>query len=79
MPKTRKTWREKLEETGEKNGLPRVVEVNEKMSKKWGEGTCIIPAPLEVDGIMRLVPAGRLITINLIRETLAKRYQASFG
>jgi hypothetical protein len=79
MPKKRKTWREKLVETGEKQGLPRVVEVNEKMSKKWGEGTCVIPSPVEVDAVMKSVPRGKLITINQIREIMAKRYHASFG
>ena len=59
--------------------LPRVIEVNEKMSQKWGTGTCVIPAPLEVDGIMKQVPEGRLITINRIREKLAQKHGASFG
>ncbi len=76
MAKLRKSWREKLLES---HGLPRVVEVNEKMSKKWGTGTCVIPAPLDVDEIMKQVPAGRLITINQIREMLAKKHHASFG
>ena len=73
------SWREKLEKTAERNNLPRVVEVNEKMSQKWGTGTCVIPSPVEVDGIMKEVPEGRLITINQIRETLAKKHHASFG
>ena len=79
MAKLKSSWREKLKSTAEKNDLPKVVEVNEKMSKKWGEGTVVIPAPLEVDGIMKEVPEGRLITINTIREKLAKRHNASFG
>ena len=76
MAKLKKSWHEKLNEDQD---LPKVVEVNEKMSKRWGEGTCVIPAPREVDGIMRMVPDGRLITINQIRETLARRHNASFG
>ena len=76
MAKLKKSWREKLHEDQD---LPRVFEVNEKMSKKWGEGTCVIPAPLEVDGIIREVPEGKLITINQIREKLAKKHNASFG
>ena len=76
MAKLRKSWREKLADSKD---LPRVVEVNEKMSRKWGTGTVVIPAPIEVDGIMKLVPEGRLITINQIREMLAKRHNASFG
>jgi alkylated DNA nucleotide flippase Atl1 len=39
----------------------------------------VIPAPREVDEIMRSVPKGRLITINQIRERLAKRHGASIG
>ena len=79
MAKQKPSWREKLVTTAERNGLPKVVEVNEKMSKKWGEGTCIIPSPVEVDVIMKSVPAGKLITINIIREKLARKYNATFG
>ena len=79
MVKTRETWREKLGSTARRQNLPRVVEVNEKMSKKWGEGTCVIPSPLEVDAVMKSVPRGKLITINQIREVMAKKYHASFG
>jgi hypothetical protein len=79
MAKLRTSWKEKLLTTAEKNNLPRVVEVNEKMSKKWGEGTCVIPSPLEVDAVMKSVPRGKLITINQIREVMAKKYHASFG
>jgi len=68
-----------METQGEKNHLPRVIEINEKMSKKWGEGTVVIPSPLEVDGIMKSVPKGKLITINQIREVLAQKHQASIG
>jgi hypothetical protein len=76
MAKLRKSWREKLLDSKD---LPRVVEVTEKMSQRWGTGTVVIPAPVEVDGIMRQVPKGRLITINQIREMLAKKHGASFG
>jgi len=76
MAKLKKSWQKKLNDDRD---MPKVVEVNEKMSKLWGEGTCVIPAPREVDGIMRMVPRGRLITINQIREVLARRHNASFG
>ena len=76
MAKLRKSWREKLHDSRD---LPRVFEVNEKMSQKWGTGTCVIPAPMEVNEIMRNVPEGKLITINQIREMLAKKHNASFG
>ena len=70
MAKLKKTWTEKLNDDKD---LPRVIEIDERMSKRWGTGTCVIPAPREVNEIMRLVPRGRLITINQIREVLAKR------
>ena len=72
----RKSWREKLADSRD---LPKVVVIDEKMSKRWGTGTVVIPAPMEVDEIMRSVPVGRLITINEIREILARRHGATIG
>jgi alkylated DNA nucleotide flippase Atl1 len=74
--KKSKSWQEKLADSKD---LPKVVEINEKMSKRWGMGTCVIPAPKEVDEIMRKVPKGKLITINEVREKLAKKHRASIG
>jgi alkylated DNA nucleotide flippase Atl1 len=74
--KTRKSWQEKLADSKD---LPKVVEINEKMSKRWGTGTVVIPAPREVAEIMGKVPRGKLITINEIREILAERHCASIG
>ncbi|MBO8181638.1 MAG: MGMT family protein [Archaeoglobus sp.] len=71
-----KSWREKLEDSKD---LPKVVEISEKMRKRWGEGTVVIPAPKEVDEIMRKVPEGKLITINQIREKLARKHSATIG
>ena len=79
MVKFRETWREKLGSTAQRQSLPRVIEVNEKMSRKWGEGTCVIPSPVEVDAIMKSVPEGKLITINQIRAAMAAKYNATFG
>jgi alkylated DNA nucleotide flippase Atl1 len=74
--KRKKTWREKLADSKD---LPRVEVITEKMSKQWGTGTVIIPAPIEVDEIMKHVPRGKLITINKIREILAKTHGATIG
>jgi len=76
MAKPRKTWREKLEDSKD---LPRVVEITGKMSTRWGTGSVCIPAPIEVDEIMKQVPRGKLITINQIREVVAKRHGATIG
>lgn len=74
MPK--KSWREKLKDN---KGLPRVVKITGKMTKRWGTGTVVIPAPMEVNALMRKVPRGKLTTINEIRIALAKKYKASIG
>jgi len=71
-----KSWQEKLADS---KGLPIVEKITDKMSKKWGTGTVVIPAPKEVDEIMKKVPKGKLITINEIRVILAKRHGATIG
>ena len=76
MSKTAKSWQERL---ADDKGLPKVAEITDKMSKRWGTGTVVIPAPREVDEIMRQVPQGRLTTINQIRTVLARKHGASIG
>ena len=76
MAKARKSWREKLADSKD---LPKVVEINDKMSKRWGTGTVVIPAPREVDEIMKTVPRGRVVTVNQIRALLAQKHGASIG
>ena len=75
-PGERKSWQEKLADSKD---LPRVEPITDKMSKRWGTGTVVIPAPIEVDEIMRSVPIGRLITIDRIRDRLARKHGASTG
>jgi len=72
----RKSWSEKLKDS---KGLPKVEKITDKMSKRWGTGTVVIPAPTEVDEMMRRVPKGKLTTINEIRAALAKRHRATIG
>lgn len=74
--RTRKSWREKLADS---KGLPRVEPITPKMSARWGKGTVLLPAPSEVDALMKCVPAGKVTTINEIRSALAKKYQATIG
>ncbi len=76
MSKTHKSWQEKL---ADDKDLPKVVEINDKMSKRWGTGTVVIPAPKEVDGIIKQVPKGKLITTGQIRETVARKHGATIG
>lgn len=72
----KKTWREKLADSKD---LPKIEEVTKTMSQKWGTGKFVIPAPLEVDEIMKKVPYGKLTTINQIRGILAKKHKVNFA
>ena len=74
--KKKTSWQEKLADSKD---LPRVEKIDEKKSKRWGTGTFVIPAPIEVDQIMRKVPKGKLITINEIRQILAKKHKATIA
>jgi hypothetical protein len=76
MPKKKSSWQEKLQDS---KGFPKVVAIDGKMSKRWGSGTVVIPAPIEVDGFMRQVPKGKLTTINEIRQALAVKHRATIG
>jgi len=76
MMKTKKSWREKL---AKDHGLPKVVKIPPRMVKTWGRGTLVIPAPREVDQLMRRVPKVKLITINEIRAGLARKHKATIG
>jgi hypothetical protein len=75
LPK-KKSWSEKLQDS---KGLPKVEKITGKMSKRWGTGTVVIPAPMEVNEIMRKVPERKLTTINDIRAVLAKKHGATIG
>lgn len=79
MAKLKKSWQEKLKDSKD---LPKVVKVTPKMAGRFGTklgDTVVIPAPIEVNDIMKKVPKGKLITINQIREILAKRHCATIG
>jgi len=74
LPK--RSWSEKLKDSKD---LPKVEKITDKMSKRWGTGTVVIPAPIEVDEMMKKVPKGKLITLNEIRIALAKKHNATIG
>ena len=71
MSAKRKSWREKL---ANDNGLPKIMTLDEKSASKWGSGTCVVPAPREVDALMRKVRPGKLTTIDGLRRALAAKH-----
>ena len=74
MVKTRKSWREKLENPPK--GLPKVVTGPPKWEKRFGGRRVLVATPLLVDGLIRKVQRGKLVTIGQIRQRLSKDFEA---
>ena len=72
----RKTWQEKLSDSKD---LPKVVLLKESAQKHWKGKTIVIPSPIEVNEVMAEVPKGKLITIDEIRRTIARKHKADVG
>ena len=71
MPSRQRTWQEKLRDSKD---LPKVGKVTGPMARRFGRGTMVIPAPLEVDALMRKVRPGKTTTIDALRDQLAKKH-----
>src|SRR5580698_8022972 len=76
MKPRRKSWQEKL---ADNKGFPKVCPIDSTQSKRWGRGTFVIPAPMEVNELMRGVPKGKLTTIDELRKALALRHGATIA
>ena len=76
MSYQRKTWREKL---ADDKGLPRVFKIQPEKQKRWGKGTMAIPAPREVDALIRKIRKGRVATVNDLRAAIATKHRATVG
>ena len=76
MKTPKRSWQEKL---ADDKGFPKVFKIDATKSRRWGEGTFVIPAPREVDELMRRVPKGKLTTIDALRKALARRHGATIG
>src|SRR6059036_3111969 len=72
----RKSWREKLADS---KGLPKIGRVMGRMTKRWGTGTMVVPAPREVDALMKQVPRGKVTTINELRAALARQHRVDIA
>ena len=72
----RKSWKERLEND---LGLPQVKPIPSRMRRRHGQGTIVIPAPMEVAKAMYQVPKGKLTTVARIAETLARAHDATVG
>jgi alkylated DNA nucleotide flippase Atl1 len=79
----KKTWQQKLEDNKQ---MPKILRLEakfpcykalKKMGAKPGDSVVLAP-PLEVDGIMKRVPEGKLITLRDICEKLAKKHNTQY-
>ena len=74
--RSKKSWHERLHDS---KNLPEVKPIPPRMRRTRGSGTIVIPAPVEVDEIIRQVPRGRLITAQQIADRLAIRHDTTIG
>lgn len=51
---------------------------DEKMIKKYGGSKMLLAPPLYYDKLIKKIPKGKLVTISIIRNTLAKENGADF-
>ena len=76
MSAKKKSWREKL---ANDNGLPKITVLDDSVPEKWGRGRCVVPAPREVDALMRRVKPGKLTTIEHLRKAIAAKHHADLA
>lgn len=69
--RARRSWNEKLNDSKD---LPRVIQIPPESELRWGRGSMVIPAPMEVDEAIRGVARGKVVTINGLRSLLAARH-----
>lgn len=67
----RKTWKEKL---ADDKDLPHVITIRPDQEKRWGKGRMVVPAPREVDAVIRGLRKGRTATAGELRAVLARQH-----
>jgi len=70
----KKTYNEKLNRSGD---LPKVEKFTDpRFIERYKTDSMVIAAPLEYDGLMKKVPAGKLVTIDRMMVYMAKKHGA---
>ncbi len=67
----KKSWQERLAQDQQS---PRVIQIPPRMRKKAGAGTMVVPTLREVDEAIRTIPKGKLATIQLLSDSLARKH-----
>ena len=68
----KKDFNKKLKE---KKDMPKIVELDDEASKKWRGKTMVIAPPIDYDKFMKKVPKGKIITTDILRKAMAKKYK----
>jgi alkylated DNA nucleotide flippase Atl1 len=71
-----KTWQEKLKDA---HDLPKVVVVEKSMMGALAGQRMVIAPPMEYNEEMRKVPKGKVITVPIIRDHIAKKHGADIA
>ena len=70
--KSRTSWRAKLH----KPMKAKLVPISDAQAKRLGHGLMLIPTAMQVDAMIRKIPAGQVSTLAQIRERLARWHKA---
>lgn len=70
----KKSWQEKMK----KPEHPEIKQAPENWAKKYNGHKMLIPTPKIIEEMIRKIPQGKLITLNSLRNLLAKEHQADF-
>ena len=69
----RKSWAERLAQ-----GAPRTIKaIPEKMAKRLGPGSMVVPSPADVDAVIRTVGKRKLVTAREIGASLARTHNTT--
>lgn len=72
----KKSFNEKLYDSKD---MPKIIEItDEKSVARYGGTRMLIAPPIEYDEIMRMVPCGKLVTADYVRNYLAEKHGADF-
>lgn len=56
--------------------MPKIIELDYNASNKW---KAIAAPPIEYDRLMRKVPYGKLVTTDILRKTISKKYSVDIA
>ena len=75
MPK--KTYQEQMRNSYPEH--PIIKPIPENMKKTWGEGTQVLPSPLEIRDVMRTIPKSKVMTAKELCTVLAKKHKVDIA